>query len=145
VRTATRVFVVRHAEKMLGRGLTDVDLTVRGQARARALAEDSIVRGVSAVFVTPYRRAFQTAQPLLEFLDLTAVEYAANDVPGVSRRVLDRRPRSSLIVGHCDTVPSIIRELGVVAADVGYVTSYGDLFEVTFEATGATLIRRTFG
>ncbi len=141
----TRVFVVRHAEKMHGRGLEDVDLTPRGFARARALATDLGVAQVSGVFVTPYLRTHRTAEPLLESLGLAAEEYAANDARGVARRALQRRAQSSLIVGHCDTVPAIIRELGVTETNVGFVTSYGDLFEVTVESTGVTLSRRAFG
>ena len=140
-----RVFVVRHAEKMQGRGLEDVDLSPRGVARARALVLDSGVAQVSAVFVTPYLRAHRTAAPMLEAIGGTAEEYAANDARGVAARALKRRPESSLIVGHCDTVPMIVRELGVTDADVGFVTRYGDLFEVTVDGTRARMTRRMFG
>lgn len=142
---STTVFVVRHAEKMAGRGLADVDLTERGHARARALATDGAVREVSRVFVSPYLRTHQTARPLMDALGLDPVEYAANDVQGVSRLALEHRPGSSLIVGHCDTVPAIIRALGVTGESVGFVTRYGDLFEVRLEGIGAILVRRTFG
>ncbi len=141
----TRVFVVRHAEKLQGRGLEDVDLSPRGIARARTLVSDSGVAQVSGVFVTPYLRTHRTAAPLLEAIGATAEEYAANDARGVAGRALRRRPESSLIVGHCDTVPIIIRELGVKDADVGFVTRYGDLFEVTLEGTRASMTRRMFG
>ena len=141
----TRVFVVRHAEKMQGRGLEDVDLSPRGVARARALATDRRVAQVSAVFVTPYLRTHRTAAPLLEALGGIAEEYAANDSRGVAARALKRRPESSLIVGHCDTVPIIIRELGVTDVNVGFVTRYGDLFEVTLDGIRASMTRRTFG
>ena len=39
----------------------------------------------------------------------------------------------------------IVRELGVTDADVGFVTRYGDLFEVTVDGTRARMTRRMFG
>ena len=139
------IFVVRHAEKAMGRGLEDVGLTPAGKARAQSLATVEGIDRVEAVFVTPYRRTAETAQPTLSRRELKAQTYPANDVAGVARRALGALPGSVLVVGHCDTVPEIVRRLGVEAPGLRYLTRYGDLFRVDFGSQGPTLVRGLFG
>ena len=139
------IFVVRHAEKAIGRGLEDVGLTLAGHARAEALALVEGIARVEAVFVTPYRRTLETAQPTLRCRGIDAQTYPANDVSGVALRALEILPGATLIVGHCDTVPEILRRLGIEAPSLRYLTRYGDLFRVDFGATGPTLVHDLFG
>ena len=139
------IFVVRHAEKAVGRGLEDVGLTPAGRTRAQALASVEGIDRVEAVFVTPYRRTAETARPTLNRCGVQAQTYPANDVAGVARRALGVLPGSVLVVGHCDTVPEIVRRLGVKAPGLRYLTRYGDLFRVDYGPQGPTLVHGLFG
>lgn len=139
------VFVVRHAEKELARGLQDVPLTAAGRRRAQALLHVPGMTDVSEVYVTPYRRAHETAAYVSERQGVTPVRYPANDVDGVAQRALDSSAAAILIVGHCDTVPEIVARLGVTSPRLRFLSGYGDLFEVRFDGGDARLIRGRFG
>jgi broad specificity phosphatase PhoE len=115
--TTTMIFV-RHAEK----ALTPVDnpaLSPDGQLRARELARQlvdaDVVAGVDAIYSTDYRRTVQTAQPVADALNLEINLYdpdpARND--DVLERILKaHKGQIILVVGHSDTLPGLIADLG---------------------------------
>lgn len=115
--TVQTVYVVRHSERLSAAG--DPPLSAAGEARARALA-DSLVRwgAPGASFATRFARAQRTAQ--LAAPALTPQRYdvspdAAADARALGARVLaaaaapDAAPL--LIVGHSNTVPSVLTAL----------------------------------
>jgi broad specificity phosphatase PhoE len=113
--TTTMIFV-RHAEK----ALTPVDdpaLSPEGQVRAkelaRQLAEADVVAGIDAIYSTPYRRTVETAQPVADALGLEVNPYdPAAEEEELDRILKEHKGEIILIVGHSNTVPTLIAELG---------------------------------
>jgi broad specificity phosphatase PhoE len=113
--TTTMIFV-RHAEK----ALIPVDnpgLSPAGQARAeelaRQLVDADVVAGIDAIYSTPYRRTMETAQPVADALELEINEYDPNDNEAVLSTILKKyKGKIVLVVGHSNTVPTLIYDLG---------------------------------
>jgi len=113
--TTTMIFV-RHAEK----ALTPVDdpvLSSEGQARAaelaRQLVDADVVAGIDAIYSTDYRRTVETAQPVADALGLKVNRYDPADGEAELERILkEHKGKIILIVGHSNTVPTLIGQLG---------------------------------
>jgi broad specificity phosphatase PhoE len=114
----TTVIFVRHAEKE-ATPADDPGLSPEGRARAeelkRQLVEADVVAGVDVIYSTPYRRTLETARPLAEALDIPIRRY--NPEPEEYEEVLEgivreHKGKIILIVGHSDTIPQLIAELG---------------------------------
>ncbi len=140
----TTVYLVRHTEKAADPG-GDPALTAAGRVRAHALA--GLLDNVDAVFATPYRRTRETVEPVAEARAVRVRIVGAHDTRAVIdpiRTVL--RGKRILVAGHSNTLPDLIRALGVREPVSLGADDYGDLFVVTLGADGsATLERRRFG
>lgn len=130
---ATTILLVRHAEKESGE---DPPLTEAGRLRAEALVGVARHAGVTAVYATGYLRTRRTAEPLARHLalDLTVVD-VGEDVRGHARSVArdiltEHGGETVLVVGHSDTVPLIMEELGVREVPSIAETEYDRLFVV---------------
>jgi len=113
--TTTMIFV-RHAEKALT-PVGDPGLSPAGRARAaelaRQLTDADVAAGIDAVFSTPYRRTVETARPVADALGLEVTLYDPTDNEAVLARVLkEHKGKIILLVGHSDTVPALIADLG---------------------------------
>ena len=136
------VFLVRHAEraddansgpKMTG---TDPDLSGQGILRAQALARTLKDAKITAIYTTEFKRTRQTAAPLATALGVQVTEVSSKDLPGLFQKVRTA-PGNVLVVGHSNTVPAVIKELGVAEPVSIAETEYDNLFVVT----RGTLIR----
>lgn len=109
---ATRVVVVRHAEKADdGR---DPELSAAGRARAEALAHALADLRLHAVFTSQYRRTAQTVAAVCAAQELAPVAVDAADVAGLAGRIRgDHAGRTVLVCGHSNTVPALLAALGV--------------------------------
>jgi phosphohistidine phosphatase SixA len=112
------VFLVRHAEradagmaaaKMAG---ADPELSDAGKTRAAALAALLKDAKITAIFTTEYKRTRDTAQPLAVATGVTAAAVDSKDAAGLIDRV-KASAGNVLVVGHSNTVPDIIKALGV--------------------------------
>lgn len=113
--TTTLIFV-RHAEKATAPA-ADPPLTEAGQARAeelaRQLVDADVVAGIDAVYATPFRRTVDTARPVADALDLEVNLYDPDDNEAVLKKILDsHKGKIVLVVGHSDTLPTLIADLG---------------------------------
>ena len=138
------VFVVRHAERAdSGAGMTsmanDPDLSDIGRTRAQALAATLKDAGVTAIFVTEYKRTQQTAEPLAKMLGIQPTVVNAKDAQGLIDKIKAATGRA-LIIGHSNTVPDILGRLGVENPPKLADADYTDLFMVSFGGQ-ATLYR----
>ena len=104
------IVLVRHAEKV--DASKDSALSPIGEARATRLAEVLGSLGIRTIYTSEYKRTAQTAQPLAQRLGLTPTVVPAHDQAGLLQRV-PKAPHPVLIVGHGDTLPAIIKQLGV--------------------------------
>jgi broad specificity phosphatase PhoE len=114
----TTIILVRHAEKA-AEPAADPPLTAAGQARARALVAALRDARVTTVYSTTATRARQTAEPVavLAGVRLTAFEPPATtkDYGGdyVKEVMSKHRGEVVVVVGHSNTIPLILRALGV--------------------------------
>jgi phosphohistidine phosphatase SixA len=136
------VFLVRHAERADAKaGGLDPGLSEVGRTRAISLATLLKEAGITAIFTTDMRRARETAAPLANSLGITPATVGPNDLKGLIPR-LRRTAGNALVVGHSNTLPDVISELGVPGVYIGD-NEYDNLFIVTPATTyGATRLIR---
>ena len=108
------VYLVRHAEKLTGaRYGNNPPLTNSGQARAEDLADHLADAGIDIIIVTQYQRTQQTAQPLADALDIEPLVFDAIDTEAIASYIEEEAiGKTVLVVGHSNTVPNIISDLG---------------------------------
>ena len=149
----TTVIFVRHAEK-LADPAGDPGLTDAGKRRAaelaRQLADADVVPGlgIDAVFSTPFRRTEETAKPVADALGLTINAYDAADTElFIEELVREYKGKIILVVGHSNTVPQMIGNMGAsknvppIAED-----EYDNLYLVSIPWFGKTkTIRLRYG
>ena len=133
--TAQTVIVVRHAERAdsaAGGSMTtnDPDLSDVGKARAQSLATALKDAGITAIYVTEFKRTQQTAEPLAKALGIQATIVSTKEVAGLIEKV-KAASGNTLIVGHSNTVPQILKQLGVVDEVTLGDADYDNLFVVT--------------
>ena len=112
----TTIIFVRHAEKELTPP-DDPGLSEAGQRRVaeltRQLRDADVVAGIDAIYSTPFRRTQETAQPIADALDLPINTYDPADTEAVLERILkEHKGKIILVVGHSNTVPVLIANLG---------------------------------
>jgi phosphohistidine phosphatase SixA len=133
------VFLVRHAEradagmaaaKMAG---ADPDLSGAGVARANSLAAMLKDARIRTVITTEFKRTKQTGEPVATAAGVSLTVVDSKDVAGLLKQV-----RSStgnvLVVGHSNTLPEILKGLGVTEP----ITIGEDEFDSLFVVTPAT-------
>ena len=121
------VFLARHAEKAQSGDPKDPDLSEAGRARATALATVLKDAGITAVYATEFKRTQETAEPLARALGLTTVIVPGKDTQALAAR-LKQAQGNALVVGHSDTVPEILKALGVAAPPSIADADYDNLF-----------------
>ena len=112
----TTVIFVRHAEKA-AEPADDPGLSLAGQRRVaeltRQLVDADVVAGVDAVYSTPYRRTEETARPVAEALGLPVNSYDAADTEAIMERIVrEHKGKIILVVGHSNTLPALIGNMG---------------------------------
>ncbi len=142
------IFLVRHAERadagMSGGGTmaADPELSDAGRARADALARILKDAGVVAIYTTEFKRTQQTAAPLAKALGIQSTTVPANN-PGTLLAALKKASGNVLVVGHSNTVPDILRGLGVTPEVKIDDKEFDNLFVVTMGAK-PTMVRLRF-
>ena len=149
--TTTMIFV-RHAEKALI-PVDDPGLSAEGEARAaelaRQLVDADVVAGIDAIYSTNFRRTIETAQPVADALglDIRIYENQQDDEPLVDAMVADNKGKIILVVGHSNTLPTMIAALGA-SKKVPPIAEfeYDNLYLVSIPWFGKTkTIRMRFG
>jgi phosphohistidine phosphatase SixA len=113
VAKGTVIYLVRHAEKESG---NDPVLTTAGKQRAGDLLKVLKNKKLQRIYVTQFRRTQMTADSLRILLNIDTVQYVA-DTTGVSliEKITAHNDfgKAILIIGHSNTVPILIKKLGV--------------------------------
>jgi broad specificity phosphatase PhoE len=112
----TTIIFVRHAEKAVSEN-SDPSLSEAGRARAaelaRQMADADVIQGIYAIFATQYKRTQETAAPLADVLDIPIRTYDAEDTESVLEEIpAGFKGRIVLVVGHSDTLPELIANVG---------------------------------
>lgn len=143
------IFLVRHAERADAPGsqpppgmmADDPPLSAAGSERAQKLAALLASADVKHIFTTEYQRTRQTAAPLAEKGAAKAVVSAARDAGALIEQV-QKVSGNVLIVGHSNTVPDLMKRLGVKTTVTIEDGEYDNLFVVVRPSSGEpTLIR----
>lgn len=139
----TVVYLVRHAERAED-GTDDPPISEAGRARARLLADMLRDAGITAVHATDYRRTRSTAEPLAGLLGLRVRSYEsehpetfAADLAGSSGR--------HLVVGHSNTIPSLVDALGGDPGEPIETMEYDRLYVITLAGESASTVLIRFG
>lgn len=147
------IFLVRHAERAAAAAPAnpvppghpmmsdDPPLSPAGQARAARLATMLASAGIQRIYTTEFKRTRQTAAPLADKLKIKAVMAAAND-PAPLIKQLQQGAGNVLVVGHANTIPDLLKKLGVKESVTIGDDQYDDLF-IVIRRVGepSTLIR----
>lgn len=120
-------YVMRHLHTPAGE--RDPDLTAEGQRQAALLTEHLSEAPPRAIYVSSFKRTAQTAAAVAARLGLTPIVYdPANNAALIARVRAGQRP--ALIVGHSNTVPDIIEQLGGTRPAPLVHEDFGDVWRV---------------
>ena len=116
LQATTTIIFVRHAEQVRDSGdnpsLSDAGIR-RVAELTRQLVDADVVAGIDAIYSTPLNRAEETARPLADALDLPINSYDPADTEDVLTTILKaHKGKIILVVGHSNTVPLLIANLG---------------------------------
>jgi phosphohistidine phosphatase SixA len=104
------VFLVRHADR--ASDAPDSALSEAGHKRARCLAHTLQDSHIKAIYATKVARTQQTAAPLAQRLGIKTVVLDPDDIDGLVKQLRADAGGNVLVVGHSDTLPKILRQLG---------------------------------
>ncbi len=105
------VFIVRHAEKATN-DAKDPDLSGAGRKRAQILAGVLKNAAIAEIFTTEFKRTKETAAPVAKELRIAPTVVPAKEI-GVLVSKLRHLNGNALVVGHGNTIPDIIKALGL--------------------------------
>jgi len=125
------IFFVRHAEKATTGG-DDMDISETGRARAESLATVLKDAEISAIYTTELKRTQQTAAPLAKALHLEPTVIPAKDQPALIEK-LKASSGNVLVVGHGNTIPNLIKSLGIATPINIADNDYDNLFVILLE------------
>jgi broad specificity phosphatase PhoE len=122
------VFIVRHAEKATTGG-KDPDLSIEGQKRADALAHILKDSQIASVFVTEFKRTQETAAPTARAAHVSPTVLPANDIGALAEK-LRALTGNTLVVGHGNTIPDLLKALGIATPVSIPEDDYTEIFAV---------------
>jgi broad specificity phosphatase PhoE len=123
------IFIVRHAEKATTGG-DDPDLSLAGQKRAEALARILNDAQVATVFVTEFKRTQETAAPTAKAAHVSPTVVPANDIGALAEK-LRASNGNTLVVGHGNTIPDLLKALGIAIPVSIPDDDYTEIFAVS--------------
>jgi broad specificity phosphatase PhoE len=127
--------LVRHADKKTPDEKSL--LSAKGLKRADDLKRVLSSVKLKAVYHTEFERTRQTAAPTAADHHLTPIEVKSDDVQGLAKILRALPPEQDvLVVGHSDTVPDLLNELGVSTKVAIGNYDYDNLFIVSPRAGG---------
>ena len=72
-----------------------------------------VVAGIDAVYSTPFRRTEETVRPIAEALGLTVNSNDPSNTEEIMERIVrEHKGKIILVVGHSNTVPALIGNMG---------------------------------
>jgi broad specificity phosphatase PhoE len=125
------IFIVRHAEKAASGG-NNPNLSEAGRARAKTLSNMLKDASISAIYVTEFKRTQQTAAPLAKMLHLHPTTVPAKDSTTLIAK-LRASSGNALVVGHGNTIPDLIKGVGIATPIQIAENDYDNLFILGLE------------
>ena len=141
-----KVYIVRHAEKATG---DDPVLTTAGYKRAGDLMRKLRYECLRRIYVSQAKRTQLTADSLRISLMIDTVHYIADNYDRLLQRIRLQGDagRTILIIAHSNTIPTIIRRLGVSNYPLANIPDgqFDNLFLVTFPGGVAKVKKTKYG
>jgi broad specificity phosphatase PhoE len=139
------IFLVRHAERADASGAppmgADPDLSDVGRRRAESLASLLKDAGVTAIFVTEFKRTQQTAAPLAQQAGIMPVTINADRTADLVAKLKTATGTGNiLVVGHSNTVPEVIKSLGITTPITIGDSDFDNLFVITQNGTAKRFV-----
>jgi len=124
----------------------DPALSATGIARAAALERLLKSLDIKAVYVTQYQRTWLTADDVMKARGLQPIQVSADETPTLAERMKKEHPDDVVLtVGHSNSVPRLLKILGVLDKIEIAHEEYDNLFIVVPKASGPpTLLRLRF-
>jgi len=113
------IFLVRHADR--ASSADDSLLSSAGEQRAECLARTLLDAGITKVFATDVQRTQQTAQPVSREFHIETTIVAKSRTAELISEIKQSDNHPVLVVGHADTLPAIVEQLGA-----GTIAKFGD-------------------
>lgn len=140
-------YLVRHAEKDTG---SNPALKQVGYTRAGDLYRVLKNKKIDKIYVSQYRRTELTADSLRIYNKIDVVKYKVDENGNdLFEKIMLRTTKQNkiLIIGHSNTIPSIIRRLGVTNFDITEIpdNEYDNLYTVTIKENKASLKIMKYG
>jgi broad specificity phosphatase PhoE len=147
----TTVIFVRHAEQALT-PVNNPGLSEAGKKRsielARQLVDADVVAGVDAIYSTPYQYTEDTARPSAIALGIPITLYDVSNTELIMDDIVKaHKGKIILVVGHSDTVPMMIGNMGA-SKNVPVINNgeYDNIYVVSIPWFGKTkTIRLRYG
>src|SRR6266478_6477462 len=124
------IFIVRHGER--ADSSNDSDLSEAGRTRAEALAKMLKDKNITAIYTTEFERTQQTAAPLAKALGITVTTVQLKDKDALVAK-LRALNGNALVVGHGNTIPDLVKALGISEPINIGENDYDNLFEIVLE------------
>jgi broad specificity phosphatase PhoE len=121
------IFVVRHAEKAADGN--DPDLSAAGQQRAEGLARILKDAEITAIFTTEFKRTQETAAPTAKELHVSPTVIPANQISALVEKLRPLKG-NTLVVAHGNTIPDLVKALGIEVPITIPENDYSELFVI---------------
>ncbi|MFZ4770616.1 MAG: SixA phosphatase family protein [Ferruginibacter sp.] len=140
-------YIVRHGEKDTG---SNPVLSAKGKKRAGDLYRVLKDKRIDLIFVSQYQRTAMTGDSLRLYKDIETIHYTADaTAEALFKKInsLSCKQKNILIIGHSNTLPSIIRRAGVNNYTQKEIpdNEYDNLFVVKQTRKKAILNKKKFG
>ncbi len=139
VRAQEAVYIVRHAERV--DQSPDSALSTDGIGRSYKLRDVLRDAGITRIFTSELRRTIETAAPLAAAIKVTPLPVPAADAADLAAKVGASGAHDRvLVVGHSNTIPSLLQALHVDATIRIGDDDYDNLFIVVPQKDGAPVL-----
>jgi len=122
------VVIVRHAEK--ADNSEDAELSAAGRVRAETLSRILKDANITAIFSSERKRTQQTAEPLSKSTGVAPTVVPAKDYSTLVSKLRDTKG-NALVVGHGNTIPDLMKALGIETPVQIADSDYSEIFVVT--------------
>lgn len=144
------IYLVRHAERIddeVGFDASSTDdpvISEIGEERARLLATMLADAAITQIHSTDLNRTRMTGAPIAEAAGIVIETYNPRDLAGFAEQ-LEQTPGRHLVVGHSNTTPELVAELGGDPASPIEEMEYDRLYIVTLSDGVASTVLLRFG
>jgi phosphohistidine phosphatase SixA len=141
VRAQEAIYIVRHAER--ADQSADSPLSTAGIGRSYKLRDMLREAGITRIFTSELRRTIDTAAPLAAAIKVTPEQTPSGDAAALAARIgVAGAHDRVLVVGHSNTIPTLLQALHVDATISIGDDEYGNLFIIVPGKDGRPVLLR---